>query len=113
MKKILGLDLGTNSIGWALINMGELQKEGEIIRTGSRITPMSQDIINDFGGGNKVSKTAERTHFRSVRRLIERRKLRRERLLKVLKIIGVLYMSKIQFESNSQQVYFLGGGANG
>jgi len=80
MKKILGLDLGPNSIGWALINLNEDKKDGKIIHTGSRIIPMSQDIINDFGRGNKVSKTAERTRFRSVRRMNERRKLRRERL---------------------------------
>jgi len=27
MKKILGLDLGTNSIGWALVNEGENENE--------------------------------------------------------------------------------------
>ncbi len=31
MKKILGLDLGTNSIGWALINQDFLQKK-EILK---------------------------------------------------------------------------------
>lgn len=85
MKKVLGLDLGTNSIGWALIRHDQDENQGEIIKMGSRIIPMSQDVINDFGRGNKVSKTAERTTFRQIRRLNERRKLRRERLVKVLK----------------------------
>ena len=34
MKKILGLDLGTNSIGWALVNEGEDEKN-EILGIGS------------------------------------------------------------------------------
>lgn len=90
MKKILGLDLGTNSIGWALIKHDVENHEGEILGTGSRIIPMSQDKINDFGKGNSVSKTSERTWYRSVRRLRERSLLRRERLVIVLKSIGWL-----------------------
>ena len=43
-EKILGLDLGTNSIGWALIN-GNIDNEDkiqlkEIEAAGSRIIPM-------------------------------------------------------------------------
>lgn len=91
MKKILGLDLGTNSIGWALIKHDVENHEGEILATGSRIIPMSQDKINDFGKGNSVSKTSERTSYRSVRRLRERSLLRRVRLVKVLKSIGWLH----------------------
>jgi CRISPR-associated endonuclease Csn1 len=52
MKKILGLDLGTNSIGWALISENEEKKE--IIGMGSRIIPMSQDILGEFDRGNSV-----------------------------------------------------------
>ncbi len=40
MKKILGLDLGTNSIGWALIDQDFEKKEGQIDGLGSRIIPM-------------------------------------------------------------------------
>ena len=48
MKKILGLDLGTNSIGWALINHNFDSKDGNIIGLGSRIIPMSQDVLGKF-----------------------------------------------------------------
>jgi len=47
MKKILGLDLGTNSIGWALIERDFENKtdnflgKGNIIGMGSRIILMS------------------------------------------------------------------------
>ena len=40
MKKVLGLDLGTNSIGWALIDQDFEKKEGQIDGLGSRIIPM-------------------------------------------------------------------------
>ena len=40
-KTILGLDLGTNSIGWALIQQDFENKKGEILGMGSRIIPMS------------------------------------------------------------------------
>src|SRR6218665_882779 len=101
MKKILGLDLGTNSIGWALIEQDFSKKEGKILGMGSRIIPMSQDILGDFGKGNSVSQTAERTTLRSARRLRERYLLRRERLHRVLNVMGFLpehYASEIDFE---------------
>ena len=98
MKKILGLDLGTNSIGWAVVNAKEENRENEtsylkpvnISAAGSRIIPMSADILGNFDAGNSVSQTAERTRFRGVRRLHERNLLRRERLLRVLKVMGFL-----------------------
>jgi len=100
-KNILGLDLGTNSIGWALINQDFENKQGKILGMGSRIIPMSQDILGDFGKGNSVSQTAARTGYRGVRRLRERFLLRRERLHRVLNIINFLpehYASQIDFE---------------
>lgn len=99
-KRILGLDLGTNSIGWALVEQDFSQKQGEILGLGSRIIPMSQDIINDFGKGNSKSQTADRTGFRGVRRLRERHLLRRERLHRVLNIMNFLpehYAQQIDF----------------
>lgn len=100
-KNILGLDLGTNSIGWALIKQNFENKYGEILGMGSRIIPMSQDILGDFGKGNSVSQTAARTGYRGVRRLRERFLLRRERLHRVLNVLNFLpehYASQIDFE---------------
>ncbi len=98
MKKILGLDLGTNSIGWAVVNANDSTREdgttflkpNSISAAGSRIIPMSADILGKFDSGDSVSQTAERTSYRSVRRLRERNLLRRERLLRVLKLMGFL-----------------------
>lgn len=101
--KILGLDLGTNSIGWSLIEHDFDKKIGEILGLGSRIIPMSQDILGEFGKGNSISQTAERTFYRNARRLRERHLLRRERLHRVLNILGILpehYAAQIDFKKN-------------
>ena len=90
MKRVLGLDLGTNSIGWSVVSKDENDQLKKIEGIGSRIIPMSQDILGNFSVGNSVSQTAERTAFRSVRRLRERHLLRRERLLRILHLMGFL-----------------------
>ena len=90
MKKILGLDLGTNSIGWAVVCHSDTDGQTErkwIEMAGSRIIPMDAAILGDFDKGNSKSQTSERTGFRGIRRLRERVLLRRERLHKVLKLI--------------------------
>ena len=93
MKNILGLDLGTNSIGWSVIQEkhnenNECQKL--ILGAGSRIIPMDAAVLGDFAKGNTISQTKDRTQYRGVRRLRERCLLRRERLFRVLDIMGFL-----------------------
>lgn len=90
MKNILGLDLGTNSIGWALISFKEESDSTPAIRLGSRIIPMSQDVLGKFDSGVTESQTAIRTGFRGMRRLRERCLLRRERLFRILHTLGFL-----------------------
>ena len=108
MKRILGLDLGTNSIGWSLIEQDFEKKEGKIIGMGSRIIPMSQDILGKFDSGQSISQTADRTNYRGIRRLNERYLLRRERLHRVLNILGFLpkhYSNDIDFQNKLGQFY--------
>ena len=105
MKRILGLDLGTNSIGWAVTLANEIEKDGKITlqpykieAANSRIIPMDAAILGDFDNGNSVSQTANRTAFRGTRRLRERSLLRRERMHRVLDLMGFLpehYSSKL------------------
>ena len=94
MKKILGLDLGTNSIGWAVINKYCDKNGKEILKnieaSGSRIIPMDASVLGDFNKGNTVSQTKNRTTARGTRRLYERGHLRRERLHRVLSVMGFL-----------------------
>lgn len=106
MKRILGLDLGTNSIGWALTTQDFDNKKGEINGLGSRIIPMSQDVLGKFDAGQSHSQTAERTSYRGVRRLLQRNLLRRERLHRVLNILKFLpehYKESIDFEKHFGQ----------
>ncbi len=62
MKKILGLDLGTNSIGWALVNEAENKNEqSEIIKLGVRVNPLTVDEKTNFEKGKPLSTNADRT----------------------------------------------------
>ena len=74
MKRILGLDLGPNSVGWALVNsiVKEQTERIWIEMAGSRIIPMDAAVLGDFEKGNSISQTAERTRIRGMRRLRER-----------------------------------------
>ena len=90
MKTILGLDLGTNSIGWAKVCVDDNGNYLRDIKLGSRIIPMSQDVLGNFDKGVTESQTSVRTGFRGVRRIRERSLLRRERLHRVLHVLGYL-----------------------
>jgi CRISPR-associated endonuclease Csn1 len=103
MKRILGLDLGTNSIGWALVDT-DVQR---ILGLGSRIIPMTQDVLDLFSGGKPLqTQTAARTNYRGIRRIRERHLLRRERLHRILNVLGFLpehYARDIDFEKHYGQ----------
>ncbi|MDW5287196.1 type II CRISPR RNA-guided endonuclease Cas9 [Formosa sp. PL04] len=106
MKRVLGLDLGTNSIGWSLVQSDFKNKTGNIEGLGVRIIPMSQDVLGKFDAGQSISQTAERTGYRGVRRLYQRDNLRRERLHRVLHVLGFLpehYAESIDFETKLGQ----------
>ena len=74
---------------------------------GSRIIPMDAAVLGNFDNGVTKSQTAERTSYRSIRRLRERQLLRRERLHKVLQILGFLpehYVNDIDFENHPGKI---------
>ena len=79
MGKILGLDLGTNSIGWALVET-ENNKNFELLEKGVHIFQEGVKIEKGIEG----SKAEERTNYRSARKLKYRRKLRKISTLKAL-----------------------------
>lgn len=87
MAKILGLDLGTNSIGWAI---RDTEIEGnQIIDKGVRI--FSEGVKSEKG--IESSRAAERTGYRSARKIKYRRKLRKYETLKVLALNGMCPLS--------------------
>lgn len=83
--KVLGLDLGTNSIGWGIVE--SIDGEKQIAKFGNQPTYGSliftEGVKKDSKGKDK-SRAAERTAFRGARKLKFRRKLRKYETLKVL-----------------------------
>ena len=78
MSKVLGLDLGTNSIGWAIVN-----------RTENGTTLLDHNVHIFQEGVNRVKGNEEptvktRTEARASRRHYFRRRLRKIELLKIL-----------------------------
>jgi Uncharacterized protein conserved in bacteria len=88
--KILGLDLGTNSIGWSLIERDTDLETGRILGLGCRIIPTDSELLSKYETGQAASKNAGRRQTRGARRLKQRYKLRRERLIKSLIALGWL-----------------------
>jgi CRISPR-associated endonuclease Csn1 len=78
MAKILGLDLGTNSIGWAIVD--KEVANFTLVDKGVRI--FSEGVKSEKG--IESSRAAERTGYRSARKIKYRRKLRKYETLKVL-----------------------------
>ena len=83
MKKVLGLDLGTTSIGWAFVKEGE-NFNSTIEKIGVRVNPLTTDEQQDFEKGKSVSSNADRTLKRGARRNLDRYKQRRENLIDAL-----------------------------
>lgn len=79
MSKILGLDLGTNSIGWAIVE----KEEGQPYHLLDKGVHIFQDGVAHEKSGEKPA-VQERTAARASRRHYFRRRLRKIELLKVL-----------------------------
>ena len=82
MTRILGLDLGTNSIGWAVVE----KEDGHFSLTHKGVRIFQEGV--KIEKGIESSKAAERTKHRSARRIKYRRKLRKIETLKVLSEYG-------------------------
>lgn len=79
MATILGIDTGTNSLGWALVDQHEDGKYS-LLEYGTHIFQEGVKIEK----GVESSKAAERTAHRALRKHYWRRKVRKIRLLSVL-----------------------------
>ena len=79
MKKILGLDLGVASIGWSLIEKNE--NGGKILKSGGRIFQANNERAIAAPGESAKS---DRGTKRSVRRQIDRRARRKQKLFNLL-----------------------------
>lgn len=106
MKKILGLDLGTSSIGWALVN--EAENDGEkssIIKLGVRVNPLTVDELINFEKGKSITTNAERRLKRCMRRNLQRYKLRRDALIELLEECGFITNRTILSENGNRTTF--------
>ena len=81
MKNILGLDLGPNSIGWAVVH-ADTDRENkdvpkDILAAGVRVIPMDDATLDDFnkGNSNPLPPRALRSGSRPIRKLHGRGRL--------------------------------------
>ena len=113
MKRILGLDLGPNSIGFATVIIDGENSHIELAN--SRIIPIDAIQLNNFKKGitqnpaiiQTYTPTHKRTIHRNIRRLFERSKLRRERALIILNHLGWLpehFAIGIDFSKNGAKL---------
>ena len=106
MKRILGLDLGTNSIGWAVVDEAENNNEkSSIIKLGVRVNPLTVDELQNFEKGKSIETNTARTQKRSMRRNLQRYKLRREELLKILRGAGFIEDDTILSENGNHTTF--------
>ncbi len=77
MTRVLGLDLGPNSIGWALVDESPAGGGSGLVDMGVRVFPEGVDA---FDTAKETSKSEDRRMKRGMRRQTKRR-ARRERLL--------------------------------
>lgn len=106
MKKILGLDLGSTSIGWALVNEAENENEkSAIIKLGVRVIPLTTDEQGNFEKGKAITTNQERTSKRSARRNLQRYKHRRKELIKTLKENGLINKDSILTEDGPSTTF--------
>ena len=80
MTRILGIDVGTNSLGWAVVDRQDDSDQHTLVRKGSYTFQEGVKIEK----GKESSKASERTLYRAKRRQYFRRRLRKIEVLKVL-----------------------------
>lgn len=106
MKRILGLDLGTTSIGWALVDEAECPEErSSIIRLGVRVNPLTTDESQNYEKGKPIETNTARRDNRSARRNLQRYKLRRSALISLLKEHGFITDDTILSEQGNASTF--------
>lgn len=106
MKKILGLDLGTNSIGWAIVQESSAIPD-KILGMGSRIIPLNSDESDEFSKGNAISKNMNRTIKRTIRKGYDRYGLRRKALKQLLVANGMMPDEELLIKIRKERLFEL------
>ncbi len=106
MKRILGLDLGTTSVGWAVVDQAENDKEkSQIIKLGVRIVPLDTQEKDDFEKGKSITTTADRNKKHGMRINLQRYKQRRAHLVQLLKREGFITDESLLYEDGNNTTF--------
>jgi len=104
-KNILGLDLGTTSIGFAHVIEGEKPEQSSIERIGVRVNPLTTDEQTNFEKGKPVSANADRTLKRGARRNLDRYQDRRKNLIETLLKANIITKDTVLAENGKNTTH--------
>lgn len=104
-KNILGLDLGTTSIGFAHIIEGDTPELSSIQKIGVRVNPLTTDEQTNFEKGKPVSVNADRTLKRGARRNLDRYQDRRKNLIDALLKANIISNETILAENGKNTTH--------
>lgn len=104
-KSILGLDLGTTSIGFAHIIEGDTPEQSFIEKIGVRVNPLTTDEQTNFEKGKPVSINADRTLKRGARRNLDRYQDRRKNLVDALIKASIITKEAILSENGKNTTH--------
>ena len=105
MKNILGLDLGTTSIGFAHIVEDENKEKSEIKELGVRIVSLTTDEQSDFEKGKSISTNANRTLKHGARLNLDRYQQRRKFLIDLLQKANLITFASILAENGKNTTH--------
>ena len=103
-KYVLGLDLGSASLGWAIIALDAAKDPASIIRAGVRIFEPGVDGTSlEIQEGKDQSKAVDRRTARLQRRQLRRRAARQRELFQLLQRSGLLPIPESGGGASSEQ----------
>lgn len=107
MKLIFGFDLGSTSIGWAVVQEKENDTEtSRILKLGVRVNPLTTDEKTDFEKGKPITTNANRRLAHGMRLNLSRYKQRRKELIKNLIRFKFISPDTVLCEYNLQNEAF-------
>ena len=104
-KKILGLDLGVGSIGWAMVS--EHENGYDLLGLGTRIVPLSNEESSEFTKGGSVETNQVRRQKRQIRRGYQRFRLRKKHLVRFLTAHGMMPPAEFFTQMSALELYGL------
>lgn len=106
VKTVFGLDLGTASVGWAVVKeCVDYSVPSLILGAGVRTYPLSVDESDEFLKGKSITTNATRRLKHSARLNNHRYKLRRETLKKILEDNGFISSSTLLCEDGEGSTF--------